>query len=122
MVVTRDGHGWRAEIVDRHAYRRGRTLYAMDRRVRELLPPGWVEYDFHTGDDTLDRLIAGVRAARRAALVAEDRANGLTRRLIQVAPGLSIRDLGVLLELSHQRVHQLLRRGGQPAEGVNGSG
>ncbi len=122
MIVTHDGRGWQAEIAELGVHRRGRTLYALDRRVRELFPSGWVEYDFHTGDDTLDRLIAGVRAARRAALVAEDRANGLTRRLIQVAPGLSIRDLGVLLELSHQRVHQLLRRGGQPAEGVNGAG
>ena len=122
VVVTRDGRGWRAEIAERATARRARTLYALDRRVRELLGSGWVEYDFHTGDGTVDRLVAGVRAARRAALAADDRARCLTEKVIVLAPGLSVRDLGVLLELSHQRVHQLLRRGGQPAEGVNGAG
>jgi hypothetical protein len=122
VVVTRQGRNWHAEIVELSAHRRARTLYALDRRIRELLPPGWVEYDFHLGESTLDRLVAGVRAARRAAIVADDRARRLTEQAIVLAPGMSIRDLGVLLDLSHQRVHQLLQRGGQPAEGVNGAG
>jgi hypothetical protein len=72
-----------------------------------------VDYDFHTGDAELDRLVAAVRAARRAAHVAEERARGLTDRVIVRAPGLSVRDLGVLLELSYQRVHQLLQQASQ---------
>ncbi|TML22585.1 MAG: hypothetical protein E6G35_15325 [Actinobacteria bacterium] len=122
VVVTRDDRGWRAEIPELAAQRRAGSLYALDRRVRGLLGRGWVEYDFHTGDAALDRLVAGVRAARRAAQVAEERARGLTERVIALAPGLSVRDLGVMLEISHQRVHQLLRRRGQPGEGVNGAG
>jgi hypothetical protein len=114
VLVTREGRGWRAEIADRSIQRRARTLYTLDRRVRGLLVPGWVDYDFHTGDAELDRLVAGVRAARRTAQVAEERARGLTERVIARAPGLSVRDLGVLLELSHQRVHQLLQQTSQP--------
>jgi hypothetical protein len=122
VIVSRDGKSWHAEIADLSTHRRGRTLYALDRRVRELVPSGWVDYDFHLGASTLDRLVAGVRAARHAAIVADDRARCLTERVIALAPGLSVRDLGVLLDLSHQRVHQILRRSGQPTEGVNGAG
>jgi hypothetical protein len=112
--VTRDGRGWQAEIAERSVQRRARTLYSLDRRVRAVLVRGWVDYDFHTGDAELDRLVAGVRASRRAAQVAEDRARALTERVIARAPGLSVRDLGVLLELSHQRVHQLLQQSSPP--------
>jgi hypothetical protein len=122
VVVTREGRGWQAEIAELGVRRRARTLYALDRRVRAVLTPGWVEYDFHTGDGALDGLVAAVRAARRVAEAAEDRAKGLTERVIALGPGLSVRDLAVLLELSHQRVHQLLRRVSQPAEGVNQAG
>ena len=122
VVVSRDGRGWRAEIAEPAIERLGRTLYALDRRIRDLLVPGWVDYEFHTGNEELDRLVAGVRAARRAADIAEDRARCLTDRAIAMASGLSVRDLGVLLELSHQRVHQLLRRGGQPGRGVTEAG
>jgi hypothetical protein len=112
-MVSRDGRGWRADIAELSAQRRARSLYALDRRVRDLVVPGWVDYEFHTGDEALDRLVAGVRTSRRTAQVADDRARTLTEKVIARAPGLSVRDLGVLLELSHQRVHQLLKRVGR---------
>ena len=110
VVVTRDDAAWRAEIPDLRVHRRARTLYALDRRVREVLGSGWVNYEFRTGDETLDRLVAGVRASRRAAQLAEDRAKVLTEQAVVRAARLSQRDLGVLLELSHQRVYQLRAR------------
>jgi hypothetical protein len=113
VVVTREARGWRAELVEQRMLRRARTLYALDRRVRELVGPGWVDYQFRTGDATLDRLVAGVRAARRAIQAAEDRARELTEEVLTLASGLSQRDLGILLDLSHQRVHQILQRTGR---------
>ena len=110
VVVTREKAAWRAEIPDLRAQRRARTLYALDRRVREVLGPGWVDYRFRTGDEALDVLVAGVRANRRAAQLAEDQARELTEHVIAMGEHLSQRDLGVLLELSHQRIHQLRRR------------
>jgi hypothetical protein len=113
VVVTRVSNAWHAEIPKLRAQRRARTLYALDRRVRELLGPGWVDYQFRTGDPALDSLVAGVRASRRAADLAEEQARGLTGRALELAAGLSQRDLGVLLELSHQRIHQLRRAVGR---------
>jgi hypothetical protein len=110
VVVTREKGAWHAEVPDLRAHWRARTLYALDRRVRDRLGPGWVEYRFRTGDEALDRIVAGVRANRRAAQLAEDRARELTGQAITLAGHLSQRDLGVLLELSHQRIHQLRRR------------
>jgi hypothetical protein len=114
VLVSREGRGWRAEIAELSVQRRARTLHTLDRRVRDLVGSGWVDYDFHTGNAELDRLVAGVRAARRATRIAEDRTRCLTEKVIMLGPGLSVRDLGVLLDLSHQRVHQLLQRGNQP--------
>jgi hypothetical protein len=110
VLVLREDRGWRAEIPELRQLHRARTLYALDQRVRELLGPGWVDYRFRTGDPQLDELVAGVRAGRRAAAVAEEQARELTDRALDRASGLSSRDLGVLLELSHQRIHQLLKR------------
>jgi hypothetical protein len=113
VIVTREANGWRAEFSDLDTVRRARTLYALDRRVREVLRSEWVDYQFHTGDPTLDRLITGVRTARRTVQAAEDRARELTDRVLEISAGLSGRDLGVMLDLSHQRIHQLLQRATQ---------
>jgi len=110
VLVLREERGWRAEIPELRRLHRARTLFTLDRRVRETLGSGWVDYRFRTGDPLLDELVAGVRAGRRAAQLAEEQARELTGRILDRAAGLSSRDLGVLLELSHQRVHQLLSR------------
>jgi hypothetical protein len=108
--VVREERSWRAELVEPRVVRRSRTLHALDRQVRKVLGPGWVDYQFRTGDAELDRLVAGVRTARRAAQVAEELARELTEQVLEQARGLSRRELAVLLDLSHQRVHQLVRR------------
>src|SRR5256885_15727226 len=95
VTVIRDGAGWRADIPDLRTVRRARSLHALDRRVREVLGHGRVEYQFHTGDEEVDRLVAGVRASRRAARAADDQARQLTERVLVVAAGLSQRDLAV---------------------------
>jgi hypothetical protein len=110
VLVLREERGWRAEIPELRRMHRARTLFTLDRRVRETLGSGWVDYRFRTGDPMLDELVAGVRAERRAAVLAEEQARELTGQVLRRAAGLSSRDLGVLLELSHQRVHQLLSR------------
>ncbi len=101
--------GWRAEVPRLRARRSARTLTALDQQVRQLLSPDAAEYEFRTGDPVLDRLVREVRAGRRAARAAEEQARALTARVIAQAPGLASRDLAVLTELSHQRVHQLRR-------------
>jgi hypothetical protein len=118
VLVLREDRGWRAEIPDLRQLHRARTLYTLDRRIRELLGPGWVDYRFRTGDPLLDELVAGVRTGRRAAQLAEEQARELTDRVLDRTAGLSSRDLGVLLDLSHQRIHQLLKRSDPAEEGL----
>jgi predicted RNA-binding protein with PIN domain len=68
-----------------------------------------LEYEFRTGDPNLDRLVRAARAARHAAVAEEQRARLLTEQAV-TSPGaqrLSSRDLAVMLDISHQRVHQL---------------
>jgi hypothetical protein len=73
-----------------------------------------VDYQFQTGDERFDRLVAGVRAGRRAIAVAEEQTRVLTEEVLRAASGYSQRDLGVMLELSHQRIHQIRQRAGEP--------
>lgn len=82
----------------------------LDRRVRELLGTGAVDYQFQTGDVELDRLIMHIRAARATAQRNEERAHRLTEQVLQRPSGGTVRDLGLLLGLSHGRVHQLMQR------------
>jgi hypothetical protein len=110
VVVTRDGREWRAEIPDLGKAHRTASLVRVDEWIRALLGPGWVNYEFHTGNAELDRRVDEVRAARRSAKVAEEQARRATRRLVADASrhiNLSMRDLAVLLGLSHQRIQQL---------------
>src|SRR2546430_1701564 len=90
--------------------RRRRRLVTLDQQVRDLLGTNDVDYQFHTGDGELDRLVMHIRSARLAAQRHEDRARRLTGQALALPGGGSIRDLALLLGLSHQRVHQLLRR------------
>ena len=109
IVVVRVKGGWCAEIPHLRARRSARTLQAVDQQIRELIEPDPVEYEFRTGDPVLDRLVVSARLGRLAARLAETEARELTARVIAHATQLTGRDLGVLLELSHQRVQQLRR-------------
>jgi hypothetical protein len=82
----------------------------MARQVQKLLGADSVDYQFHTGNAELDRLVVQVRAVRSAARIYEARAQKLTERVLTLPSGGSARDLAVLLDLSYQRVHQLLQR------------
>src|SRR2546430_12356819 len=81
VTVTRERGGWVAEVAALGLVRKGRSLRTLDRRVREFLGTGDVDYHFYTGDAELDRLVMQVHAAKAAADRDEDRA----RRLILTA-------------------------------------
>jgi hypothetical protein len=82
----------------------------LDRQVRRLFGSESVEYRFHTGNGELDRLLGQVRTARSSARRYEERGRRLTLQVLTLPSGVSQRDLGVLLGLSYQRVHQLVAR------------
>ena len=113
VIATRTGHGWRAEIVDLGVIRRARGLSTVDRQVRAILGPIIPNYQFHTGNRELDLLVAKTRSARLAARTFEDQVRLLTNRVLALPHDQSIRDLGVLLGLSHQRIHQQMHRVGR---------
>ena len=68
-----------------------------------------IEYQFNTGDAELDRLVIQIRAARLAAQRLEARVQHLTSRVLILPSGGSVRDLALLVGLSHQSVHRLMR-------------
>jgi hypothetical protein len=108
--VCRAGKDWQAEVMALGVVRSARSLHGLHRRVRELLGADEVDYEFHTGDAELDRLVRQIRLARAAIQLHEERARKLTGQVLMLPTGGSVRDLGVLLGLSHQRIHQLMRR------------
>lgn len=110
VLVNRDGRGWRAEVAALGLVRRARSLATLDRRIRQLLGADDVDYQFHTGDAVLDRLVLQIRAARYAARMHEARARQLTARALTLPSGGPVRDLAILLGLSYQRIHQLMRQ------------
>jgi hypothetical protein len=110
VMVSRSHGGWVAEVAAIGVVRKARTLVGLDRRIRTLLGTRAVDYQFDTGDRELDRLVAGIRAARATAQRFEERAQRLTEQALELPSGGTVRDLGVLLGISHQRVHQLLGR------------
>jgi predicted RNase H-like HicB family nuclease len=124
VVVTREDDDWLATVPDLPgAHTDARSLRTLDGYIREVialvedLPDGAesqlaLDYEFHTGDETTDALIAEARHARHQAEVEQRRASELTTRaltqLTQRNPGLSRRDTAALLDISHQRVQQLI--------------
>jgi len=117
VLVIREGGGWLAEVAALGVVRRARCLVTLDHQMRDLLGTNSVDYQFQTGDAELDRLVMQIRSAKGAAGRYEERARRLTRRALLLPSGGSGRDLAVLLGLSHQRVHQLMRQGLPNAEG-----
>jgi hypothetical protein len=108
VMVSRCGRGWLAEVAALGTVRRRRSLAALDRCVRELLGTGSVEYHFATGDARLDRLVVQIQTTRHATRRNEERVQRLVEQALRLPCGGSVRDLAVLLGLSHQRVQQLL--------------
>ena len=109
VLVSREPGGWVAEVAALGVVRRRRRLVTLDQQVRDLLGTNDVDYQFHTGDAELDRLVMHVRAAREAAQRNQERARRLTGQALRLPSGGSGRDLAWLLGLSHQRIHQLIR-------------
>ena len=121
MILERDESGaWIARVPSvRGCHTHGRTLEQARRRIREALSL-WVE-DAQSADLVEEiRLPARVRtaisrsrAARRQAVRERERARAAleeaARTLVEDL-GLGLRDSGELLEISHQRVQQLVRR------------
>ena len=121
VILERDESGaWIARVPSiRGCHTHGRTLEQARRRIREALSL-WVD-DAESADLVEDiRLPARVRTAisrsravRRQAVRERERARSAleeaARTLVEDV-GLGLRDSGELLEISHQRVQQLVRR------------
>jgi hypothetical protein len=121
VVVTREGHDWLAEMPDLeggHTF--ARTLAGLDRAVREVivlaadLPDDAIstlrlDWEYHTGDATLDDKATAVRRIRaeadQVASAAARQTSEAARTL--VSHGLSVRDTAAALGISPQRVSQL---------------
>jgi len=124
VVITREGGHWLADVPSLHgAHTYGRSLPALDQAMREVvvlaadLPdeamPGLVfEYEYHTGDASLDATTLEVRQLRRQAHEIASAAAARTSEVAAelVARGLSVRDVAALLGISPQRVSQLTAR------------
>jgi hypothetical protein len=124
VVVTREDGYWLADVLSlegAHTY--ARSLPTLDRAVREVvvlaadLPdkamPGLVlDYEYHTGDASLDATAREVRQLRREADELAAAAASRTGRAAAelVARELSVRDVATLLGISPQRVSQLTAR------------
>ena len=119
--ISRDETGaWLARVQDVpgcHTY--GRTLEQTRRRIREALGL-WVEDAERAELEFRIRLPSDVRAelerarsARKRSAEAQDQAHEATVRAardLTEQMGLSLRDASELLEISHQRVQQLVSR------------
>jgi hypothetical protein len=88
-------------------------LHTAVRRAQELAGDVPVHYQFHTGDAELDRLVIQIQAARAAARRHEARVKQLTGKVLMLPSGGSVRDMALLVGLSHQRVHQLMQQSGE---------
>jgi hypothetical protein len=124
VVVSREGEHWLGQLDGAGAGQTfAPTLQKLDRYLREVivlaadLPESVarqliLEYEFHTGDERFDTLVTEARTARRAAQHEERRARELAEKVIgsDRARGMSRRDLAVLLDTSHQRLHEMPTR------------
>lgn len=61
----------------------------------------------------LDRLVIQVQTARAEAQRHAARVKQLTGKILMLPSGGSVRDIGVLVGLSYQRIHQLMRQGNE---------
>jgi hypothetical protein len=121
VVVTREDGNWLAdvpELVGASTY--ARTLPALDRSVREVivladdLPDDAMggldlNYEYRTGDPSIDERTAEVRAQRSQAekLSAQAAADTAATARELVGQGVPVRDAAVLLGVSPQRISQM---------------
>jgi predicted RNase H-like HicB family nuclease len=121
VKVERDEAGWwvASALGVAGVHTQGRTLAQVRERIREALEAA-------TGVEAVEideqlELEKGLQRRLAEAVVAREDADRLQRRAQDTARaavasfsqrGMSTRDVGDLLRLSHQRVHQLLRAGG----------
>jgi hypothetical protein len=124
VVVTREDGQWLADVPElQGAHTFARSLPALDQATREVIvlaadlpdevmPELLIDYDYHTGDQELDRTAAEVRQLRQQAseLAASAAARTGQAAADLVARGLSVRDAAALLGISPQRVSQLTAR------------
>lgn len=117
--IRRDQAGaWLARVPDVpgcHTY--GRTLEQTRRRIREALglwveDAGQAELDFRIRlPSDLRAEVERARSARKRSATAHDQAHEATVRAardLTEQMGLSLRDASELLQISHQRVQQLV--------------
>lgn len=109
VVVQRDDRGWQTHTATLGVIRAS-SLFALSRRIRELVGRQPVDYQFHTGDAELDRLVLQIQAAQAEVRRHRERARALTLQVLRLPGGGTLRDLGLLVGLSYQRVHQLMRQ------------
>ncbi|MGA8114033.1 MAG: hypothetical protein WCA46_10260 [Actinocatenispora sp.] len=124
VVVTRENDAWLADATDvpgTHTW--AKNLPGLDHAIREAiamaedLPEGAepdlsLDYEYRTGDASVDALTSEMRTERAELHAAEQRlakrtrdaAVHLTRR------GMSVRDVAVLLQVSAQRISQVAPR------------
>jgi predicted RNase H-like HicB family nuclease len=120
VILERDESGaWIARVPSvRGCHTHGRTLDQARRRIREALSL-WID-DAESAELIEDiRLPAPVRtairrsrAARKQAMLERERAQAAMKQAAETLVedvGLGLRDAGELLEMSHQRVQQLVK-------------
>jgi predicted RNase H-like HicB family nuclease len=120
VVFERDESGsWIARVPSvRGCHTHGRTLDQARRRIREALSL-WVQ-DSETAElheeirlsARVRNAISRSRAARRRARDERERAQAVMKQAAETLVddvGLGLRDAGELLEISHQRVQQLVK-------------
>lgn len=120
VAYAREGPHWVAQVEDPDISTYGRSLTAAKSHAREALAT-YLEVDrvqdqdldeeVRLGDD-LGRAIADLVAKRRAVEKLEDEVTEQTRRFAVhlVQGGLSTRDAGEILGISHQRVAQVIEQ------------
>lgn len=121
VVVTREDNAWLATVPDLPgAHTFARTLAALDKAVREVvalaadLPDDamndlTLNWDYHTGDASVDEQTAHIRHMRAEAeqLSAQATASTATMARQLIERGMSVRDAATLLGVSPQRVSQM---------------